>query len=555
MFKDGVSVESVSHDAFGQIERVTEVMIQQSVATGVAIAIGDRIGGIDVRSVGMADVEAGLPVTLGTAFEFGSIGKSFTACIWMQLAAEGLVDLHAPFTDYLPWFQVQSAFRPITVHDLLTHTAGIVGGTDQGIDGRYEVWCLRQTSTFAAAGQHFVYSNAGYKALGLALATILGRPYGDIVRERIFEPLGMSQSFEAVTSAIRPYLAAGYAPRYDDRPWQPEHGRVRATWLETDTGDGCLSATATELTCYAQMLLAAAQGESTPVLDAAQLATMLDPHDGESPVPGYGYGLERIDNPFDAHWFGHSGGMVGYTSHMIVDATNGLTAVVLANGSFDPGELARYALGTVVASRTGATLPTPPDPDERNRVDNAHDYTGTWESATGSIEIVAGNDGISLLADGGSFALCRHRLPDAFLVADPAWDLYPVEFVREFGSLAAPSAIQPVVKMHHGERTWTRPGAETTATEISPLLAACTGHYRSYNPWSSNFRVVMRDGRLTLLTAHGHACELVPDGTGYRYGHAGDPPTDWLEFDAIVDGKALMARSAEGEVFARFFTP
>lgn len=77
---------------------------------------------------GVADVEAGTPVTEDTVFRIGSITKTFTAIAVMQLWEQGRVDLDAPAGDYLRSFRlvpVEARFPPATVRHLLTHTAGI----------------------------------------------------------------------------------------------------------------------------------------------------------------------------------------------------------------------------------------------------------------------------------------------------------------------------------------------------------------------------------------------------------------------------------------------
>src|SRR4030065_606828 len=99
--------------------------------------------------------------------------------------------LDPPGPACLPWFEVRSQFGPITVHRLLTHTAGIVCGMDATGEAAHEVWSLRETHTGWAPGERFLYSNVGYKALGLVLARLTGRPWGGSVSARVTEALGL----------------------------------------------------------------------------------------------------------------------------------------------------------------------------------------------------------------------------------------------------------------------------------------------------------------------------------------------------------------------------
>ena len=155
------------------------------------MAITDRERTIHTATFGFAELESATPLDPGYLFEIGSIGKSFTAIVLLQLASEGRLDIHAPVARYLPWFEVQSDFEPITLHHLLCHSAGITRGTDFPADPRYEVWALRYTRAGTPPGERFHYSNAGYKALGLIAEAVTGQTYAELVRERILDPLGM----------------------------------------------------------------------------------------------------------------------------------------------------------------------------------------------------------------------------------------------------------------------------------------------------------------------------------------------------------------------------
>ncbi|MDQ3227330.1 MAG: beta-lactamase family protein, partial [Chloroflexota bacterium] len=136
---DSVS-ESDIEDVLTLIDLYLERIMTEQGMPGLALAITDREQLLATRNYGYADLGALTPVADDTLFQHGSIGKSFTAICLLQLAAEGAVDLHAPVTTYLPWFAVGSAHPPITIHHLLSHTGGIIEGTDFALDSWYEVW-------------------------------------------------------------------------------------------------------------------------------------------------------------------------------------------------------------------------------------------------------------------------------------------------------------------------------------------------------------------------------------------------------------------------------
>lgn len=136
---------------------------------GMCISVTDRKGTLRTSEYGLSDLAAKKRVRKDTMFQIGSISKSFTSICALQLAEEGLLDLRRPVRDYIPWFEVRSKHGPITLHHLMTHTAGIVIGTESLIRAVPEVYALRDTDTSAPPGEHFHYSNVGYKAVGLVL--------------------------------------------------------------------------------------------------------------------------------------------------------------------------------------------------------------------------------------------------------------------------------------------------------------------------------------------------------------------------------------------------
>ncbi|HYP19331.1 MAG TPA: serine hydrolase domain-containing protein, partial [Chloroflexia bacterium] len=154
--------------ALDHIDQQIRVWMARRATPGVALAITDRDGLLATRSYGYADLGAGTPVTPETWFQHGSIGKSFSAIVTLQLVEEGVLDLQAPVTRYLPWFAVGGGHEPITLHHLLTHTSGLPAGTDFSPDQRYEIWALREVEALAP-GSRMRYSNVGYRVLGFVL--------------------------------------------------------------------------------------------------------------------------------------------------------------------------------------------------------------------------------------------------------------------------------------------------------------------------------------------------------------------------------------------------
>ena len=511
---------------------------------GVAIGLTDRTALLHVGTYGYADLGTRALVTPDTLFEIGSIGKSFTSLALQQLREAGTIDLHAPVTDYLPWFAVRSTHAPITLHHLLTHSAGLIMGTDFTPDARSEVWALREIEA-APPGEHFHYSNVGYKALGLVLERVLGSSYAEILPARILQPLGMSATDPVITLATRRRLATGYGPFYDDRPPHPPDPIAPATWLETATADGCLASTPADMAAYVRMLLNQGAGPADRLISEESFDLMTRPWMPvlEGIAYGYGLGLSSLD---DHPLIEHGGGMVGYRSTIMADVDYGLGVVVLINGPGDQEAIARFALRLLRAARAAAPLPAPPPVPDPTPVENAAGYTGTYQGERGTLTLAQDED-LLILDDGPVRVALEPRGPDRFYVQHPAYDRFLLYFGRDEGG--------QVVEAWHGPDWFANSRYRGPATFAPPAeWAAYPGHYRAHNPWFTNFRVVLRKGELVFIHPSGTEVPLVPLGEGrFRLGHA-ESSADEVRFDNIADGQALHAWWSCGD-FYRFFTP
>jgi CubicO group peptidase (beta-lactamase class C family) len=310
---------------------------------GLTVGVTDRDATISIGTYGLAEIASGRPVDEETLFEIGSIGKTFTAILVLQLAEEGAIDLDAPVAAYLPWFEVPQpdGAEPIAVAHLLSHTSGLAAGIDGTPEAAFQVWSLRDLPTRSLPGERFHYSNVGFKALGLVLEAVTGSPYPELLRTRILEPLGMTATEPAITNEIRDRLAVGYEYLHDDRTAGPRDPLVTATWLETATADGSIASNARDMCAFARMLLRGGE----PVLGADAFARMSAPHARVSDTVAYGYGL-LIRELEGRRTIGHGGGMVGYLAGLQVDVEAGIGAIVLQNGyGTSPMRLARLAIG------------------------------------------------------------------------------------------------------------------------------------------------------------------------------------------------------------------
>ncbi len=536
-------------DALALLDRFVAWQLEGAATPGLALALTDRERLLHVATYGYADLAARSPVTPDTLFDIASVGKTFTAVALLQERDAGRLDLQAPVARYLPWFRVLSPYPPITAHHLLSHTAGIIGTYSKTPGSRQEVVALRETVAAYPPGAHFHYSNVGYKTLGFLLEALAGQPRGDAIRERILDPLGMAATAPALTHAVRPGMATGYRHLYDDRPARPGDPLVPATWVEFVTGDGGLVSTPADLAAFVRLLLNRGRGPKGRLLSEESVALMTRRVIGEAfGASGlfYGYGLILADAAGHTH-AGHGGESTGFRAVILADLDAGVGAAVLTNG---PGlvhiETANFALKLLRAAQTGGAPPPLPPARDPTHVAAAADYAGVYRSPAGALTLAA-HDGRLLLDDGGAPIPLERHGSDSFVIGHPAFARFPLRFGRDGDGR--------VTEAFHGADWYTAERYTGPAAFDHPAdWIAYPGHYRSHNPWFSNFRIVLRKGTLLLIHPAGQEEALVPlDDDTFRVGNTAHSP-ERLRFDTIVDGQALRV-NLSGEYYYRALTP
>ena len=528
------------------LDSLAAVAMQELGLPGMALAVTDRNMLLKTSAYGLADIATQSPVTISTLFEIGSLGKPFTVIPLLQLREAGQLDLNDPVSHYLPWFRVHSDFPEITVHHLLNHTSGLPRGTDIASHGLYESWALRNFRPVAPPGEYFCYSNIGYKTLGFLLEHITGQPLPEIIRRRVLQPLGMTQSHPSITAETRGKTATGYTSMYDDRPEHVSHPLVPAIWAPYATGDGAQASTVVDMAAYLRMLLNVGRAPADRLLSEESIHLMTD-NGVWTGGDYYKYGLATylVDG---RRYIGHGGGNAGFRSAMVVDMDAGLGVILLANrmGETDPlVEVAQRALTAVRVGLEGGELPSLPSGRDPTHVPDAVEYAGAYTCSGTLLVVVAKGEGLFLRYRGESVSLER-RARGSFYVRHPDFALALLEFSREG---------EDVVGAFHGGDRYVREGyTGPKHFEYPEHWKRYLGHYRARNPELSNFRIAVRKGVLTLLNPWGNTEPLMPlTDRGFRIG-ADDLSPETLEFSAIADGQAMRA-DYTGCPYYRTFEP
>jgi D-alanyl-D-alanine carboxypeptidase len=173
---------------------------------------------------GLAERSFNVPVNLNTKFNLASVGKMFTATAIAQLVKQGRIAYDDRLIKHLPDFPNKAAAEKITIHQLLTHTAGM--GTLFESPGyerlrRYrssqdEVSAFANEELFFEPGAKWRYSNAGYVTLGAVIERVSGMNYVDYVRENIFRPLEMNDTDSYAHDEVVPNMSVLYVQSPDD---------------------------------------------------------------------------------------------------------------------------------------------------------------------------------------------------------------------------------------------------------------------------------------------------------------------------------------------------
>ncbi len=516
--------------AVGRLEEFVERHMNETGAPGMTVALADRDGGSTKLSYGFADTKTRAQVNPETLFEIGSVSKSFAGVALLQMHDEGRVDLHRPVAEYLPWLKLEQRHGAVTAHHLLSHTSGLQGAPllPESVAAGLE--------TFSRPGEKFVYSNIGYLILGLLVEALDRRPFADAMTARVLKPLGMSASAPVIDNRLRPRMAVGYAPEFEDRPFPARGPLAEAAWIEVDTAAGGVASTAADMVAYMRMLLNRGVGPNGRRVISESSFELLTRPVVKAPFRGedasYTYGFWVSQDKSSATHLRHTGGMVAFSSAFDADLTNGVAAFASVNarlGGYRPVAVTKYALELLAAERARAELPAmpeaPPPPEE---VKNAADYAGTYTANDGRQLVLAARGQRLLLTNKGrAVALERSGGPDSFIVKHPEFELFRLVFGREGGEVieAGHGADWYAASRYKGPRTFEHPKE----------WDAYAGRYRHESPWYGSSRVVLRRGALWLDGEE--RLRPLPDGS-----FSPGPPDDTHErirFTHVTGGRAL----------------
>ena len=315
------------------------LMAERRVPGAVVLVVKDGAV-VYLRGFGVADLATGRPIDPATTlFRVASVSKLFTATAVMQLVEQGRLDLDADVNRYLKDFQVPDAFgEPITMRNLLTHTAGFDDGFLDGSErlgdppmplGAYLARFL--PPRVQRPGAILSYSNHGIALAGLVVEEIAGQPFRDYQREHVLGPLGMNRSGFSLPSPPPPELAVGY-------DWMGDHFEPAALDRMRWAPAGDLYTSAGDMSRFLLAHLADGRisGSSARILREDTARTMHARAFTHHPdLNGWCLGFdERSWNGVRA--IGHGGSWHGYGTEVVLVPTERLGIFVSTTRDNDP---------------------------------------------------------------------------------------------------------------------------------------------------------------------------------------------------------------------------
>jgi CubicO group peptidase (beta-lactamase class C family) len=317
------------------------------------------------KGYGMADYELDVPNTPKTKFRLGSITKQFTALAIMQLQEQGKLNVNHSISKYLPDYPQG---KKITIHHLLTHTAGIPNFTRFPEYKNIQILPTTPIKTMDlfknkplefVPGEKHAYSNSGYIILAAIIEQVSGQEYEKYMDEHIFHPLEMKDTGYDHDKDILKNRASGYAHKNEQL--------VNAHYIDMSlpSGAGALYSTVEDVYRWDRALY------KPTIVKESTLQKIFTPFKDDY---GYGWSIQSVDGIESVQ---HNGGIDGFRSIIKRYPKNNICIIILSNFEFAPVDEVAEGLAKIIFGKE----PTFPQKHVEIDVDPKvfDDYIGKYE--------------------------------------------------------------------------------------------------------------------------------------------------------------------------------
>ncbi len=404
------------------------------------------------KGFGWSDLENKVPAKPETAYRLASVSKSMTALAVMKLSLEGKLDLDGEIQTYVPYFLAKK--WPVKVRQVMGHIGGISHYKDYGAEGFFTehydtkraIEVFAEWDLVAKPGTEYNYSSYGFNLLAAAVEGASGRPFGEYMREKIWEPLGMDD-----TRLDDPYdLISNRARGY--RRVRGEVKNSRFVDISSRLGGGGFRSTAPDLIKYVRGLFA---GDVIPREAVQVMWDSMATSDGR--FTNYGMGWNTVSR--SGYWvIGHSGGQAETSTYLFFIPWEDFAIAVCSNLEGAPiyeiaGEAAGLFLGTCSLS---AETPDRVAAEQYDILSDAWNFGLSWFDRYGG-SVTAETDELASAFEYFNEALNRGQFEKDFEAA-----------VRKKDDGIHPVAGMPMIKV----------GSYVTAKLVEKYGAERLAHYR-----------------------------------------------------------------------------
>lgn len=413
-------------DVGARIDAIVEAPIKEGKVAGTSVTVVHKGQTIVAKGYGKADLEWDIPTPADATYEIGSVTKQFTAAALLLLRDDGKLSLDDEITKHLPSYPTQGQRLPL--RRLLNHTSGIKGYTEIEEFGdfmRLDKPKDALVALFSAkpfdfpSGDEQIYNNSAFFLLGLVIEKVSGQSYAAFVKQRLFDGVGMPNSYYCSERTLVKRHAHGY---------DVQNGQfVLKGFIDHDWpyAAGSLCSNTTDLVAWNRALHG---GKVLSPASYKEMTTAGALNDGTSIRYGYGLSVADLGN---RRVVGHGGGINGFLSESQYYPDEDLIVVVLqnTNGAPNPRETAKKIAEAVLGPAPSRAKPFTGDASVY-----AGTYAGRGRGRPTTITIAATGSGLTLTRMGAPTATAEaleYRGGDTFAAGDTL-----VMFERRDGKVA-----------------------------------------------------------------------------------------------------------------------
>jgi len=315
------------------IDDVMKKLMETDHVPGSCVAFIDPDNQVEYRSYGVSNLELNTPFTSKSVFRIASLSKQFCAYTVLSLVKEGQIELDESIRKYMP--DANPSWAKVKIRHMLSHTSGI---TDPGAAFSYsKPYTLKEYLDLLGSnplaeepGTKYRYNNFAYGLLGQLVGVVANKDFSDVVKERVFDKVGMNSTAYYDPTVITPNRADAYRWR-GGKLVRPTEDRPKVF-----EGSGGILSTMEDMVKYELALRAASKSASSS--NALDQSILKQQWTCQIPgqVTGYGFGWHVAKNELR-----HTGETFGFTSAYLRSLADGWTIIVFKNS--DGGESMEWA--------------------------------------------------------------------------------------------------------------------------------------------------------------------------------------------------------------------